>query len=109
MVPLPAIMRRLPPLSFQPMVTLPSNGELLSLDSTQSPYQRWVPSLLANEPFSKLSRTLAAACVVIGALGVICLTPRTESTLACCASVSFASTASMTPVSYTHLTLPTSD
>src|SRR6185369_5126771 len=68
MAPLPASMRRLPPLSVQPMVTLPSNGELLSLVSTQSPYQRCVPSLLANEPVSKLSRTLAAACVVIGVL-----------------------------------------
>ena len=49
--------------------TLPSYGELLSFCSTQSPYQRCVPSLLANEPVSKLSRTLAAASVVTGRWG----------------------------------------
>ena len=54
----------------------PPCGLLSSFCSTQSPYQRCVPSLLANEPVSKLSRTLAAACVVTMELGVICLMPR---------------------------------
>ncbi len=54
MAPSSCRMSRPLPRSCQPMVTLPPCGLLSSPCSIQSPYQRCVPSLLANEPVSKL-------------------------------------------------------
>src|SRR5688500_10242806 len=80
-VPRPPRIKWRPVRCGQPMAIRPSYGELLSC-SSQSPYQRCVPSLLANELLSKLSRTYAAANVVTIAFVVTGLTPAVERTRA---------------------------